>query len=231
MLKYILSALLFLIPVQSWAGVFVGFGQSEAPSVTYLINEDFEGTGTPSGWTMEGGTIVNYDYTSTVLAGSQSFFLDYATGGDLSAITPSFTGAGDIYIGFMLRASAMPSAADAEFIYIRNAADANQGFFKVGSDGHITVSLPGVGGESSGAGIVSTSGTTYIKIRYQKGTGSNGIITGYTSSNGTSWTQSAQLTGGTGTTNITYIRLIVPFGDPQAWIIDNFKVATSDFNF
>lgn len=40
---------------------------------TWIINEDAEGTGTPSGWT--DGNTPDWDYTTTVLAGSQSLFL------------------------------------------------------------------------------------------------------------------------------------------------------------
>jgi len=62
------------------------------PCDGYLVCEDAEGTGTPTGWTdsAAGGT-VNWDYTTTILEGSQSLYVDEDTA-DVFTISPSVSG-------------------------------------------------------------------------------------------------------------------------------------------
>ena len=68
---------------------------------SYLLEERFEGTGTPSGWTTSGTGTVNYDYASTPapLAGSESMQLNRSSG-TYQVISPSFTAQDDIWVFF-----------------------------------------------------------------------------------------------------------------------------------
>lgn len=64
---------------------------------SYLVEENFEGTGTPSGWTTE--NTVDFDYTGTVLQGAQSARLVNGFGGALK----TFTSSSDVWLFFKVR--------------------------------------------------------------------------------------------------------------------------------
>lgn len=67
-----LALILLVLLVSSLAGRAGGYFYAAAGGggVTFLTDEGFEGTGTPSGWSAAGTP--DYDFTGTVLAGSQS---------------------------------------------------------------------------------------------------------------------------------------------------------------
>lgn len=99
-MKKLLSVLLFLpacliggaVSPTDYIAVLGAPQVASAPAATYLLNQNFEGTGydNSESWTetLDGGT-VDEDYTTTVLAGSQSLFMPAAlnTIGTLTATT------------------------------------------------------------------------------------------------------------------------------------------------
>jgi len=54
-------------------GTFCNPSTESTNSSDYLVYENFEGTGTPSGWSCIGGSGCNYDYTAAVFAGTKAF--------------------------------------------------------------------------------------------------------------------------------------------------------------
>lgn len=77
---------------------------STAGGGSYLVEEDCEGTGTPSGWTDTGSP--NWDYTTTVLQGSQSVLFN----GTSSYVT--FTGQTTCYGYFLWRTTSIPGSTN-----------------------------------------------------------------------------------------------------------------------
>lgn len=84
-----------LLPFLTGATMVIRGPRMGAAGPTYLINQNFEGTGYDNGetWT-EAGT-VNEDYTTTVLKGAQSLFM--ATADTNSSSYSSFTGQSTVY--------------------------------------------------------------------------------------------------------------------------------------
>lgn len=93
--------------IQAFAGgpAFMGGAVASAPAgVTYLVEENCEGTGTPSGW-KDAGT-VDWDYTTTVLRGSQSL----AINGDYSNSIVSYSAQSQLGIFFRFRCDSLPAS-------------------------------------------------------------------------------------------------------------------------
>jgi hypothetical protein len=79
----------------AFSGMWVTNGgsfETAAAAPTYLVSEDCEGTGVPSGWANNGTP--NWDFNNPALAGSQSLFLDAAS----KFPTKTFTATPDIWI-------------------------------------------------------------------------------------------------------------------------------------
>ena len=126
MMKHALLILMLLGAVNAQAQVSVsatvapGIASSQLAIVPHnhpsslLLFETFEGTGySTAGWgeVIGGGGIVNEDYTSTVLDGSQSLFIDGPTD-DSSYTTNSFTAQSTVYSYFQFRITDMPDDED-----------------------------------------------------------------------------------------------------------------------
>ncbi len=146
-----------------------------AAPVAYLINEDFEGTGTPSGWS--GNPQADFDYSADPLAGLQSLSLDstvdvalafYPTGGSINN--------SELWVKFMLK--------------VTNQLGGYEALFRLGDSAHteiariqITPSMVlGAYDPQTGALDVTTVNalsldTIYdVWVHYKKGSGSNGVL-------------------------------------------------------
>ncbi len=134
--------------------------------ISYLINEDFEGTGMPAGWFNSGA---DFDSTVSPLAGAQSLRVegsDYA--GSFSINEP------EVYLKFRVKFSALPGT---EFIFI--SID-NSSFTAELALGITPTGIIRIYG-NTGSGFESTVGTITLGVAYDmriyflKGTGSNGV--------------------------------------------------------
>ena len=167
-----------------------------APSVvaagggaTYLIDEDFEGTGKPTDWVDSTGA-GDYDYTTGPLEGAQSLFLD-GTGTTTVVFSPTFTAQSTLWVHFMIKWSAQ-SAANVTTFGIRetNTLVAYLNFRSTAE----TVRVYNGTTQTATTGWVV--GTTYhVWMKYVKGTGADGITEVYRS---TTTTRGAALVTVTG---------------------------------
>lgn len=155
--------------VQSFAYTVAG------PS--YLIEEDFEGTGTPSGW-----TIVGYDpdYTTGAMQGSES--LRGSSAGGTYTASKTFTAADEVWMYFIWK-----QTETGRYIgTLRTTANNGIALMQVEASGsYYTFHSGGVSVNTSGS-LNWTSGTTvHVWIRAKKGTGSNAEVDWYISSTST----------------------------------------------
>lgn len=193
---------------------------------TYLVSEDAEGTGTPSGWTQSGN--VDWDYTTTVLAGTQSLQL-ITNGGSAGNMvqTPSFAAQSALYVYFVMRVTenAWKTDGNARICSLRS-----------GSSEEAAVPLsnarvPSVlhGSASAAASSALTLNTTYhIWVEYVAGTGANGQMLLYISSNGTKpGSPTVTLTTGTSTASIDSVQFGRAIAGNASLIFDTMRVAST----
>lgn len=131
-----------------------------------LVSENFEGTGNP-GWTTSG--TVDYDYTTTALAGSQSAFFD-GTSASASGYT-NFTASSELWVSFMFRYGTMPTG-NRYPIQIRNGTSALLRV-RIYSTGLARIYASSV--YASTVGTMSPDTTYYCWLYYKKGTGADQI--------------------------------------------------------
>lgn len=207
----------------------VGTAQASAGAgVSYLLEENFEGTGAPSGWN-SGGT-VNWDYTTTVLQGSQSLLVD-ATSGSGWALTTTFTAQTTIEVYFLYRTSTPTADAGytSDVFYLRDGSSIRMSLVLLSN---ATLWLTH-GANSAASGTAFSANTTYhVWLRYVAGSGANGVAKVAASTTGTRPTADpiyAEVTTGTATTSVDNLMLVatnMPINKPLS-IFDRLLVSTS----
>jgi len=159
MRKYFLPIALILLLAGSASYAWMGAGQmagsvpSAAPAPTYLFEESFDPTGTDLTWVTVTGT-PDYDYTTTILEGAQSFFLDGTV--TSSRVYTAITAIGEIWVYFLYRPVAL-AGGDRTFFSLYNGTVAVSNV-QIGSDG--TLYITQGSGTARTVGAMST-GTTY----------------------------------------------------------------------
>lgn len=141
----------------------------------YLLAEDFEGTGKPSGWGSAGSP--NWDYTTSPIVGAQSLFLPKGSAGS-NYSTRGFTNTGaEIWLFCRLRRDGTASSSGQTILGISNVAtwavqlnSRTDGSFQLYSDSQIGVT-----------GVYSNGSNLAVWIRYVRGTGANCVVTLYIS--------------------------------------------------
>jgi hypothetical protein len=115
----------WLIAVQAAAPVAVFIRGPLVASPSYLLRQNFEGTGYDNGetWTetLNSGT-VDEDYTTTVLSGSESLLLTDAAFSLCTDASPTWASQTVTYGYFQYRQASIPAAAGA-MMFIRSAAN------------------------------------------------------------------------------------------------------------
>jgi len=131
---------------------------------TFLVNEGFEGTGNPAGWSDSGG---DFDSTVNPLVGAQSLRADSGEGG-LSTITPEAT----VYGKFRFRAVTLP-ATFTEILLVRDASFNATLAIILLSTGQLVVQSGGIYEQTVATMAANT--TYYVWFRVTPGTGANSI--------------------------------------------------------
>lgn len=191
--------------------------------------EDFEGTGTPTGWTVTHGT-PDFDYTTTVFSGIESLYYNSA-GNPMRFETSSLGVSGEVYIGFMVNMTAQGTSFE---IRLRDTADNVLAVIDKGTvSDSLVVQVTGGTAYQTPTDSWQLSTTTYIKIRYKPSNGvDNAEIQGWTSTDGTTWTStSATSTNATTpTANVDHLYFTCNFETITA-VFDDIKYSLADFNF
>lgn len=195
----------------------------------YLVQEDFEGTGTPTGWTQYGQRpLPNFDYTATVLEGDQSMHLSGTGWGfDQAVNTPEQTAGTDRYTAFMYQ---MPSISptDITTLEICNGST-TLGSLKQWINGALIAKLTGGTEAYSASGVISINTTYYTKVRWQAG--SPAVLTVWISSDGQNWTQAVQANDVNITDGMTHVRFRSKEDDGVTPIIDDVRISDDDINY
>jgi hypothetical protein len=201
----------------------VGGGNAGATSLTTY--EGFETTGPPSGlWTdTSSGNTVNWDYTTSPLAGTQSLFMADSTTG-YREITYDFPeDADEIWIAFRVRHSAIP-AANSIFLTIQDNAGNQLASSRITTGGNLAAAVDTTYGLT--AVIIGAGSEWRFKYRYKRGTGANEEfeVSGGTTSFGTIRSQ----TNGTSTARAGKLLISEQSNVNADLTIDNVFIRTSD---
>lgn len=189
-------------------------------SVSYLVNEEFETGGTPTNWTALIGAPFGF---TPALVGSYSINVSSSK----TAKSHTFTATGDVYAAALIQQNSGAPADYPKYIVFMSAVPANLAY--VGSAPNLKITADD--SFSAAAAIVADT-PLYIKVRYQKGTGTNAITTVWTSSTGAAgtWTQKAQKTNGTHTADAVAVKFTSTEATNTA-TVDSVRVSNSDINY
>lgn len=143
---------------------------------SYLINQGFEGTGYDNAetWTETGGT-PNEDYTSYVLDGSQSLYMNGASVTP-NTDSPNFGDTSEFYFKFYFRPITHPGGGRRIIRFLINAGIAGSSEIQINNSGQLII----VNGTSANAATPTgmTVGNDYTVWGYfKKGTGTDGVAT------------------------------------------------------
>jgi hypothetical protein len=195
----------------------------------YLVQEDFEGTGTPSGWAkLSDRPLPNFDYTSTVLEGTESMYLA-GTGyhKDSAASTPTQLAGTDRHVAFMFRVPSLPSA-DIGMLQLYNSTTL-LGIIGLRTNGGLYAQIAGGSVAYGTSGAISANTTYYVKVRWQAG--EPATLTAWISSDGSSWTQKVRANNADQTLGVTYNTFRSDEGYNYTPIIDLVREANEDINY
>jgi len=151
--------ILALLPCLSFAGshsVSVTRGPAAAGGITYLVNQNFEGTGYDNSETWTSSGTVYPDYTTTPLRGSQDLRLVNA---DSNAKSPVVSSATTVYGRFMVDFAVLP-AGTTRFFGLYNGAT-RIGEIAQQITGRITGVITGCTQFYAAAGYAMSVGTPY----------------------------------------------------------------------
>ena len=227
-LTLIILGVLLCTPLYSDMNTYV-IGSGGGGGGDYLVQEDFEGTGTPSGWTQFGSRpLPNFDYTSTVLEGTESMYLaGTGYGLDSAVSTPTQSAGTDRYVAFMLRVPSLPTV-DVVLLQLYNSTTP-LGSIYLRWNGALLARIAG-GSEAYGtSGAISANTTYYVKVRWQAG--EPATLTAWISSDGSSWTQNVSANDANQTLGVTYNTFRSHEESNYTPIIDFVREANEDINY
>ena len=175
--------------------------QAAGGGPTYLVEENFEGAGTPASWTTTGTQqSANFDDTTPAAAqGSESVFLFADTSADTTMVTPTFAATTDLHFFFRLYVTALPLTGR-NLVQLRSTTTVRETFL-LASTGALQIT-----GGSATVGVLSTATWYYIWGGYNASTGDSYFTfstDGIKPSSGNDYTTAAQA----GTADVDNIRI------------------------
>lgn len=199
---------------------FLGHNRgAAAPAPTYLINQNFEGTGYDNSetWTeSSGSSTIDEDYTATVLYGSQSLNVVGTVGADAYAKSPAFTAQSEVWFYWLFRP--VVSANANRIIYRGMLAGVNKFNVRLKLTTKALELYDLTGGSAVTVATISTGTTYHIWGHYKADP--DGILEIAFSTDGvkpTSGNNYASSTAGTLADNVDNVQ------------VGNFSAATDDF--
>ncbi len=204
MRRLLLILALCLLPVSCWGASLLGSGiVASGGGTTYLVDQNFEGTGydNSESWTESGS--VDEDYTTTVLRGSNSC---YVSGADSSA-NHIITDTSEIWLHILVRFTALPTGDPATIIRLKgNEQSTEVARVYIRTDG--TAELKHGSSISYGTTVYAINTTYHFWLHWKKSTGSDGeaeLYIGTTTTRPT--TAECTRTAGTGTYDVDNLAL------------------------
>lgn len=168
-----------------------GGGSCSENCTGYDVCENFEGTGTPSGWTVSStGTTVDFDYTTSPLRGSQSLALQGSantTSTVYYTVVGDFTAASDHWVHFLYSYPTTPWAIGYNFFN-----------FAGNKSIYINTSNKLVSNSTTGSATLTTNTKYHIWVHYVVDSSDNYTIDIYISESTTRPSSPDISTSGTG---------------------------------
>jgi hypothetical protein len=198
------------------------------PSPTPGGLQTFEETGAPTGWTDVGTPSVDWDSTSSPLAGAQTLLMtDVASGGkevrfDFSEDVDEF------WIAFKFSCSAIPASGTPDIFTIKDGSANSLATVRISPT---TGTVNGRVDASSGTTVISiVGGSNYrMKLRYKKGSGANEELQIWCVAEGSgTWGTAQAQTNGTSTARGGILAIYNTAANNLDLKIDNLLVKTSD---
>ena len=183
-------------------------------------SQDFEAGTQPAGWTATGTVLWN---ATPALAGTYS--MGMVATNSIGIYTPA-SAMGTIYVTFLAKQAVVDSGTDMPILsfynsttYLGKAHTGNSGAFNSGTAGGTTSY-----GET---GVFVSATPLWLKVRYSKGTGTDAIVTTWTSTDGYSdWTQRSSSEDGTSTSDCDNIQFYS--NEYNTMTFDTVKVSATD---
>jgi hypothetical protein len=194
--------------------MITGAGTPDAGGQTVDYTQDFEGAGTPAGWTTG-----NVDFDDTVapdLEGSEDAKFDNA---EYAYYT--FSAASSKYVTFYWYIDEDIESIETFLKYEGSGTEAQ--FYLLTDNSYRCLAI---GGSTNDGGSWAAATTNKIKVHYAKGTGANAVATIWTW-NGSSWDLACTSTNGTQQDDITIFSLNNNT-DTEIIEVDYFKLHSSD---
>lgn len=186
---------------------------SAAP--TYLLQENCDGTGTPSGWTDVNTPDWDYTTSPAPLEGTQSLFL--AVTGNKQTYK-DFTSNADVWLYLMFNITSFSSGSS--FIRLRNSTT-DVALFRAHSSTAFRLTHGTV--NSSVGGSYSVGTTYHLWLHYVKSTASNGVLDAFVSTTATKpGAATLSISNGDATANAD--RLFLISGAAADHVIDKIRV-------
>jgi hypothetical protein len=163
----------------SSAGLLINPYRFAAPGgggPSYLINQNFEGTGYDNGetWTsFAGGGTIDPDYTTSPIVGSQSLRI-VVTGANQAASYTQFTGTDTPYIYCRFRLDS--NTGEAKLFVIDDNAYGSAAVVTVTAGGKLAVLASGAGSPNESTNNLPTATDLHFWIDVIKGTGANHTV-------------------------------------------------------
>lgn len=200
---------------------------SAASVVSYILQQDFESAGTPTGWSGTGS--VTFHNTSSPLEGTGDLDLVGHASPDTTALSLTSSTASECWMVFLFKIISFSSSGSSMFIELQTSAGSpSGGNLQFTSSGGCKMTI-GFTGSANTAGNLSSGTLYYAKMHFLKGTGSNAQGSIEFSTTGT-WTGSgslfASVTNGDSTIDIgKFVALNLVDGDYR---LDHIRVSTTD---
>lgn len=225
MRKY-LALLLLLIAVPSYPWSLVGTVGAPA-GASYLLQENFEGTGYDSGtWTETlGGATIDEDYTTAPLVGSQSLYVGGSTSNS-STKSPTFTGTNPCYMYFMVKFVQVNTSATTSNLAGMITAGNDCLLIQKNSKFYVTHG----GTSAASTTVLGTTDTYHVWVEYTASTGANdGIVKVYVSTTATKPADpEINYTTGTITDNVTQCGFYNTSSTPGViYVADKLRISAS----
>jgi len=193
-----------------------------ASGITYLVDENFEGTGAPSGWTVDSGVQVDFDYATAPapLFGAQSLRVN---AGDHYA-RKDYTAQTEVWVKFNWSSPAV--MADEKIFTLRDSAGAEiLRAETVNASGYKFIIKCGTANQTT-LGSLTAATTYYIWGYYKVGTGANaGYRIWFSTTDSRPADGSSSSAGGSDGSRTTNAERIYLVGITNYQIFDNVKVA------
>ncbi len=235
-MKKLIILIALLIATPAHAIMFISGTSDAGAAPTYIARERFEGGSSTGGgdsdnemaWTTNAGTSEDWNYTGTILEGSESGFM--GTGDTTTIYTADFTAqSAKTFFTFMFRTTSTWSASRNIAIIADNVGNI---LCNIQQNTDDTVRLYNTGGSNAGtAGTFAADTTYYFKMTATPGSGANADCEFWSSTNGSSWINTVQISDGTWTADIAMLAYQTTVSSSSEYIIDDLRLDDVDINY